>query len=193
MRKYRRPLSNAANRERARAYRLVKCEGIDRIGSAHRQGGRCFLCQQPWGDHPMVLYLRPLKKGGTGEISNLRVICTGCRLDSARSRSAPSGKRRMKTPAEMVEAVYGRRRRTARSKIIEKSGKRDAIFNRAEGRCEWCGVVLSEDWHLDHLVPMSKGGTDEIENLRASCSSCNLSRGCMSADQFAVRICYDLV
>lgn len=31
--------------------------------------------------------------------------------------------------------------------------------------------------HVDHIVPRELGGGDEETNLRASCRSCNLSRG----------------
>ncbi|MFJ8152239.1 HNH endonuclease [Streptomyces sp. NPDC094468] len=29
----------------------------------------------------------------------------------------------------------------------------------------------------DHIVPLSRGGTNDIENLRPACGPCNFSRG----------------
>lgn len=31
--------------------------------------------------------------------------------------------------------------------------------------------------HVDHVVPRSRGGTDDPANLRASCPTCNMRRG----------------
>jgi 5-methylcytosine-specific restriction protein A len=31
--------------------------------------------------------------------------------------------------------------------------------------------------HVDHVLPLRFGGDNRLDNLRASCSSCNLSRG----------------
>lgn len=31
--------------------------------------------------------------------------------------------------------------------------------------------------HVDHIVPKSRGGTDDDSNLRAACADCNLKRG----------------
>ena len=49
-------------------------------------------------------------------------------------------------------------------------------------KCYHCGKELdyetSKAVHLDHLVPLSKGGTHTISNVRWSCAYCNLSKGC---------------
>lgn len=43
-------------------------------------------------------------------------------------------------------------------------------------RCWWCGERLGDDWHIDHRVPLSRGGTSDLGNLCASCPSCNLKK-----------------
>ena len=37
-----------------------------------------------------------------------------------------------------------------------------------------CGAFAT---HVDHITPRVHGGTDSVENLRAACAACNLSRG----------------
>lgn len=49
-------------------------------------------------------------------------------------------------------------------------GSRDAM------RCVYCGDE-NGPFHLDHLWPVSKGGSDEPNNLVMSCADCNLSKG----------------
>lgn len=49
------------------------------------------------------------------------------------------------------------------------------IYQKTKGHCAYCGVQLAPygDWHVEHITPKSKGGTNRIENLVASCNTCN--------------------
>lgn len=42
-------------------------------------------------------------------------------------------------------------------------------------RCWWCSEKLT-DYHVDHRIPVSKGGHSNPSNLVISCPSCNLKR-----------------
>lgn len=42
--------------------------------------------------------------------------------------------------------------------------------------CYYCGRH-GPDGHVDHLIPLSRGGTDDLENLVWSCEPCNLGKG----------------
>ncbi len=51
------------------------------------------------------------------------------------------------------------------------------VFKRDEFVCQYCGsnppsVVL----HVDHITPVSKNGTNDIDNLITSCSKCNMGK-----------------
>ena len=43
--------------------------------------------------------------------------------------------------------------------------------------CYYCNCELDEKKHLDHYIPLSKGGTHSIDNVVWSCASCNLKKG----------------
>jgi diadenosine tetraphosphate (Ap4A) HIT family hydrolase len=48
------------------------------------------------------------------------------------------------------------------------------VLKRAKFRCELCGVSADEKaLEVDHIVPRSKGGSDDEANLQALCYSCN--------------------
>lgn len=51
-----------------------------------------------------------------------------------------------------------------------------ARFDYYGGCCAYCGVELGDDWHFDHVIPLSRGGTNWPGNLRPSCPGCNLSK-----------------
>ena len=45
-------------------------------------------------------------------------------------------------------------------------------------RCTYCGAKAAEaPLHIDHVIPVCRGGTNEIENLVAACSACNIGKG----------------
>ena len=61
----------------------------------------------------------------------------------------------------------------------KSTGKRARfeVFKRDEFTCRYCGsrppgVIL----HVDHIVPVSKGGTDDLDNLATACQSCNAGK-----------------
>jgi len=52
-------------------------------------------------------------------------------------------------------------------------------------RCTYCKkVVAKRDRHVDHIIPLSRGGTHEASNLCCSCSRCNLSKHTKTPEEF---------
>ena len=71
------------------------------------------------------------------------------------------------------------------SRAYISEAKREDIFDLTNGECFYCDKKLCYDnrqkglrgaWHVDHLIPHSQGGSDDIGNLRAACADCNLSK-----------------
>lgn len=50
------------------------------------------------------------------------------------------------------------------------------VFDRDGQSCAYC---LDQDgpFEIDHIIPVSRGGTDDSENLTVACSVCNRSKG----------------
>ena len=61
-------------------------------------------------------------------------------------------------------------------------------FERSGGQCVYCDIPLlltdREGWHLEHLVPLSRGGDNAASNVAAACSRCNLQKGSKTAHEF---------
>lgn len=57
-------------------------------------------------------------------------------------------------------------------------GTRFRVLQRDRFRCRYCGAHGSETvLHIDHVHPVSAGGTSDPENLVTACQSCNLGKG----------------
>ena len=79
---------------------------------------------------------------------------------------------------------------------------KDEITN---GTCYYCGCQLPEDtirtdergtvvsvvrnWHLDHYVPLSRGGEDSVNNLVPACKECNLHKSNKTGNEFFEQGC----
>jgi len=51
------------------------------------------------------------------------------------------------------------------------------VLKRAKFRCELCGISAEEKaLEVDHIVPRSMGGKDDISNFQALCYSCNATK-----------------
>jgi len=51
------------------------------------------------------------------------------------------------------------------------------VLIRDKYKCRMCGRSKDEvTLHVDHIIPASKGGTDEMSNLAALCSDCNIGK-----------------
>jgi len=71
--------------------------------------------------------------------------------------------------------------------------QRQALHDKYGGRCAYCGDLLPDKWHADHIEPIVrdwiKGGclnpdNNHIDNFNPSCPSCNIVKSSLSMDSF---------
>lgn len=70
-----------------------------------------------------------------------------------------------------------------------------AQYARQKGRCFWgrkanpeCAVSLKSGYHIDHVTPLVKKGSNGTENIVLSCPSCNLRKAAKHPMDFAGRM-----
>lgn len=76
-------------------------------------------------------------------------------------------------------AVKSRNRRARHSQADGSYNIEDVQkqFKRQDGLCFWCSIPLFNEYHIDHVIPLSKGGTNWPHNIVVSCVHCNVTKG----------------
>ena len=58
------------------------------------------------------------------------------------------------------------------------------LFAEQMGVCVCCGDMLGDDYHLDHIMPIALGGTNDESNLQLLKADCNMRKGAMHPDEW---------
>ena len=71
-----------------------------------------------------------------------------------------------------------------RSPRTEVKFSRHNIYSRDGSRCQYCGKrFATSDLSLDHVVPLSRGGVTNWENVVCACLRCNVRKGNKSPEE----------
>ncbi|NBS86595.1 MAG: HNH endonuclease [Verrucomicrobia bacterium] len=61
------------------------------------------------------------------------------------------------------------------------------VLKKAGGKCELCGALKQDTTlHIDHIVPRSRGGSNDESNLQILCFKCNLGKSNKDETDFRV-------
>lgn len=58
------------------------------------------------------------------------------------------------------------------------------LYLQQSGRCAYCQNQLGVGFHVEHRLPVSRGGTHARENLCCACPTCNLRKGTRTEEEF---------
>lgn len=87
-------------------------------------------------------------------------------------RKAPPAKREIE-PEEIFSDLLSTSNRITLPTYI-----REKVYEKSGGVCQLCGKPLSKyAFTVDHIQPLSRGGTNELDNLRAVHEECNKLKG----------------
>lgn len=94
--------------------------------------------------------------------------------------------------------------RTEKGKLVKKntSSKRRLKFQQGNidtdtllemksrnKNCYWCNSkIIDSNYHIDHYVPLSKGGSHTIDNIVISCPACNIKKSNKDPYEFALSV-----
>lgn len=75
--------------------------------------------------------------------------------------------------------------------------QREELKQKYGGHCAYCGSVLGDKWHADHIEPLRRNWwentsvhpeRDVIENLNPACPPCNINKHSCSLEGFRKQI-----
>ena len=62
--------------------------------------------------------------------------------------------------------------------ITVSTDLREQTLTRDNHRCTYCGATPPDDGlFVDPMIPLSKGGTRELDNLTTTCAMCHAGKG----------------
>lgn len=58
------------------------------------------------------------------------------------------------------------------------------MYEQQQGMCCYCEVSLENTYHIEHIIPLSRGGSNWPDNIALSCASCNSRKGARTLMEF---------
>lgn len=126
---------------------------------------------------------RRQRESRIAEKAKLDRRCPHCghRLDPGKRKDAAYCRRECMRKARV--ATNDARSRVVGDGAVERIS-RAYIIERDGGRCHICRKKCKpSEIHLDHLIPLSKGGTHTLENLRVAHAKCNIAKGARACNE----------
>lgn len=124
----------------------------------------------------------------TDRLAGLRPVCRQCLADKARARYWANPEKRRQASLQWAKDnpdkknAYNRNRVALRRQSEGQHTGQDVQrqIKAQQGKCYWCRAQLilvgTKKYHVDHLIPLSRGGSNGPENIVCACQDCNLSR-----------------
>jgi 5-methylcytosine-specific restriction endonuclease McrA len=105
--------------------------------------------------------------------SELNKISRERHLEKTRARAAKYGR----DNPEVNKAARMRRCLKLGGKYFRVSAKFiKSLEKKQNGKCAGCFKKLKKGFHIDHIIPVAKGGDNKESNLQALCPDCNHSK-----------------
>lgn len=79
-------------------------------------------------------------------------------------------------PGKRVEYQQNRRAKKKAAGGSLSVGLKERLFKMQKGKCPCCQLPLGNDAHMDHIVPLSMGGSNTDENMQLLRAVCNMQK-----------------
>lgn len=126
--------------------------------------------------------------------NRLRTLAGGAKADYRKRVSTPEGLERERVRcrekarrfretnperASVVGRLHGNARRARKRNAFVESVHPATVFARGGGACGICSLPIdpTSKWHIDHIVPLSRGGEHSYANTQPAHAACNMHKG----------------
>lgn len=96
--------------------------------------------------------------------------------DADRAKETERHRKWKEANPDKVRASAEKRRAALGANPRSKSGAASALFVLQRKRCAICRKSIVKGFHIDHIVPLANGGTNEWRNKQLLCETCNLRK-----------------
>lgn len=177
---------------RGEPYRYYRGHGQKRPPAYDLESGarRCCRCREWLPATPEFFYRNPVNKDGYAR------ECKSCArpyqlayYQRNREELIRKSLEWSKThPERRKDQHYKRRAAKHASPTTHTFEDVWEMYDSQQGLCAYCESPLFGCYHVDHMVPLSRGGHDGWENLAIACIRCNTSKGALTAEEFVCRL-----
>jgi len=95
---------------------------------------------------------------------------------------------RKANPEAFRAQTQRRHARRANAEGTHSAADLKAILRQQKGRCAYCGIDIKTTYTVDHIIALSKGGSNWPRNIQLACLSCNTSKQDADPIEFAQRL-----
>lgn len=110
------------------------------------------------------------------------------RIDNRERIQEQTRLRRASHPEVFRVSKHRRRAREANAQGTHTAQDLRILIEESRNRCWWCGKKIKGKFHVDHRVPLARGGSNDITNLCVSCPKCNHSKGAKLPQEWSGRL-----
>ena len=112
-----------------------------------------------------------------------------CPCDPCRAARRQVRRQRWRDENPEYHRLYKRAYKVLRANAVGTCthDQAQARFDYYGGCCAYCRTALSGEWHWDHVIPLSRGGTAWPSNLRPACPDCNRRKCALPLSEWKAR------
>lgn len=91
---------------------------------------------------------------------------------------------RQRNPEKQRQIMFHTNSRKRGLRLLIAHGLTDRLGIKQGWKCPYCMACIKSSFEIDHIHPVSRGGSGDESNLQLTCKSCNCSKGAKTHQEF---------